>query len=245
MIEQQQKAVLITGGAARVGRVIALHLARLGWNVAIQYNHSADEAAATVGELKTEGVNAVALQADLMRDDVLASLPEQAAGSLGMPIIALVNNAAAIGKDSIRNFSRESWLRHIETNLYAPLRLISAFVAQLPADREGAVVNLTDGCEGMSLSSQFFTYSLSKYGLAEATRLLAQDLAPHIRVNAVAPGLTLPKEGEEAMFERLIARLPLQRPSEPEDIAQAVAYLLSAPSVTGQVLAVNGGARMK
>lgn len=238
----QTKAVLITGGAVRVGRIIALHLARLGWHVAIQYNHSIDEASATVEELKSIGVNALALQADLTRDNVIASLPGRAAGGLGMPVTALINNAAAIGKDSIRDFSRESWLRHMETNLYAPLRLISAFVAQLPDDREGAVVNLTDGCEGMSLSPQFLTYSLSKYGLAEATRLLARDLAPRIRVNAVAPGLTLPKEGEEAMFERLIAKLPLQHPSEPEEIAQAVAYLLSAPSVTGQVLAVNGGA---
>lgn len=241
----ENNAVLITGGAVRLGRITALHLAERGWNLAIHYGHSAEDARETVAELQALGVKAAAVQGDLAHEAQLATVVQQASTALDMPLTALVNNAAAFTKDALTNFSRESWLRHMDTNLYAPLRLTQAFAAQLPEDTQGAVVNLIDGCEAMCLSPDFLTYSLSKYGLAEATRLLALDLAPRIRVNGVSPGLTLPKEGEEAMFGRLVSRLPLQQSTEPEDIARAVAYLLETPSVTGQILALDGGAGLQ
>lgn len=240
-----QKAVLVTGGAVRLGRVIALHLAAQGWQVAVHYGHSAADAHNTVAELQALGVQAAAVQGDLTDEARLAALVADAAAALGMPLTALVNNAAAFTKDNPADFTREGWLRHMDTNLYAPLRLAQGFAAQLPATAQGAVVNLIDGCESLCLSPAFLTYSLSKYGLAEATRLLALGLAPRIRVNGVSPGLTLPKEGEEEMFDRLMARLPLRQPTAPEDIARAVAWLLDTPSVTGQILALDGGAGLQ
>lgn len=239
------KAVLITGGAVRLGRETALHLASRGWHVAIHYHHSQAEAAELAAAIHALGLKAATVQGDLTVESHLTSLPQAAAEALGMPLTGLVNNAAAFRKDALGSFSRESWLHHMDTNLYAPLRLIEGFAQQLPEGMDGAVVNLIDGCEAMCLSPQFLTYSLSKYGLAEATRLLAQDLAPQVRVNGVSPGLTLPKEGEEEMFERLVAKLPLQQATEPQDIAHAVAYLLETPSITGHILPLDGGASLR
>lgn len=236
------RAVLVTGGAVRLGRATALHLARDGWHVAIHYHQSKDEALSTVAELEALGVNAACVQGDLTEGEDLEAIIQSASTALNMPLHGLVNNAAIFTKDSLTDMSRESWLSHMDTNLYAPLRLTSVFAAQLPKGQHGAVVNLIDGCEAMCLSPNFLTYSLSKYGLREATRLMAQDLAPRIRINGVSPGLTLPKDGEEAMFKRLVAKTPLRQATTPEQIAEAVAYLLNAPSITGQILAVDGGA---
>lgn len=244
MIADFPPSVLITGGAVRLGRVIALHLAAKGWNVAVHYHASAADAADTVEALRTLGVQAAAVRGDLT-GDAAENLVGDAGQALGMPLTALVNNAAAFTKDNLRDFTRESWLRHMDTNLYAPLVLARAFAAQLPQETQGAVVNLIDGCESLCLSPNFLTYTLSKYGLAEATRLLAQELAPAIRVNGVSPGLTLPKDGEEEMFDRLVAKLPLEQATEPEDIAAAVAYLLETRSITGQILALDGGAGLR
>jgi NAD(P)-dependent dehydrogenase (short-subunit alcohol dehydrogenase family) len=236
------KSVLITGGAVRIGRTTALHLARKGWNVVIHYRHSGDEIPQDLAELKALKVKAVAVQADLRVENALSGLIRQATATLGMPLTALVNNAAVFEKDQLSTFTRSDWDKHMDVNLYAPLRLIADFAAQLPSSSHGSVVNLIDGCEAMCMSPAFLTYSLSKYGLAHATRLLAQDLAPRIRVNGISPGLTLPKAGEEAMFDRLVAKLPLQRPTAPEEIAAMVAHLLESPSITGQIVALDGGA---
>lgn len=244
MTETLIPSVLITGSAKRLGRIIALHLAAKGWQVVVHYHRSIDEANSTVKELSALGIKAVAIQGDLS-GDTSPMIIRKAVQELGHPLTALVNNASAFNRDNLNDFSRDSWQRHMDTNLYAPLMLTRAFAEQLPQDAEGAVVNLIDGSEAMCLSPNFLTYSLSKYGLAEATRLLAKDLAPHIRVNGVSPGMTLPKEGEEDMFERLVAKLPLQRATEPQDIAAATAYLLETKSITGQILALDGGAGLR
>lgn len=237
-------SVLITGGGVRLGRITALHLARKGWQVAVHYRLSADHAADTVKALQALKVKAVAVQGDLSGDGS-PMIVRKAVQALETPLTALVNNAAVFTKDSLRDFTRESWMRHMDTNLYAPLALTRAFATQLPEGAQGAVVNLIDGCESLCLSPNFLTYSLSKYGLAEATRLLAQELAPAIRVNGVSPGLTLPRDGEEEMFKRLVSKLPLQQATEPEDIASAIAYLLETPGITGQILALDGGAGLR
>lgn len=237
------KTVLITGGAVRVGRAIALHLAALGWHVGIHYHRSDEDAEMIVRAIESCGVKAAALPADLSIPGETETLVSRSASALG-PLTALVNNAAAFQKDRLHTLDAAQWQTHMNINLLAPLLLTKAFAAQLPEETDGAVVNLSDGCEGLCMSPKFLSYSLSKYGLEQATRLLAEDLAPRIRVNAVAPGMTLPKPGEEAMFDRLVARTPLQKPSPPEAIAEAVAFLLSASSVTGEVLRVNSGANL-
>ncbi|MCH2547592.1 MAG: SDR family oxidoreductase [Alphaproteobacteria bacterium] len=239
------QAVLITGGAIRLGRHTALHLAAQGWNVAIHYHHSQSEAEATTAELLKCGIKATAIQGDLTQESCLKRLIPEAEDKLAQPITALVNNAAMFQKDSIETFTAESWLQHMQINSYAPLRLISEFASHLPESSNGAVVNLIDGCKGMCLSPAFLSYSLSKNALAEATKLLALSLAPRIRVNGISPGMTLPKAGEEAMFARLVSKLPLQQATHPQEIAEAIAYVLSATSMTGEIIALNGGAGLK
>lgn len=235
------KTLLITGGATRLGRETALHMAAKGWNVAVHYHASAEAASRTVSDIIALGREAVAVRGDLAQEGVPSRVVKEASDALG-GLGALVNNAALFEKDNLSSFSEAQFRAHMDTNLLAPLLLSQAFSAQLDEGASGVIVNLLDGCEGMCLSPNFLTYTLSKYGLEDATRLLAKGLAPRIRVNAIAPGLTLPKEGEEEMFARLVARLPVPQPTSPLEIASAVAYLIETPSLTGQVISLNGGA---
>lgn len=236
-----RKSVLVTGGAARVGRVIAIHLARVGWDVAVHYRSSHKEIVQTLEEIRSYKVRAVAVQGELTEEGIPSRLFEQVAEAFGHPLTALVNNAAILERGGLVELSREQWRRMTETNLLAPLLLTQAFARQLPKEQQGAIVNVLDGCEGLCLSPKFLAYTLSKYGLRDATRLLAQELAPRIRVNAVSPGLTLPKPGEESMFERLITATPLATTTQPEEVAHAIRFLLETPSVTGQVIALDAG----
>ncbi len=234
------KTALITGSATRVGRVIALYLAQHGWNIAVHYGTSGDQARQTVEELQSLGVHAAAFQADLGNADALEPFIARAHEILG-PITALINCAAIFERDTPDSFSAEQFDRQLHINLRAPLILAQHFAQQLPEEAQGNIVNITDGGGAFSLTPSFFTYALSKQGLDTATRMLAQHYAPRIRVNAVAPGLTLPQPGDEADFNRLVAQSPLQVPSEPDDLAQAVHFVLTTPSISGQVIAVNGG----
>lgn len=236
-----QKTILITGGATRLGRETALHLAAKGWNIAVHYRDSAEAASRTVADIVALGREAVALRGDLTQTGAASRLVQEASDALG-GLGALVNNAALFEKDNLASFTEAQFRAHMDTNLLAPLLLSQAFAAQLDTEAQGVIVNLLDGCEGMCLSPNFLTYTLSKYGLEDATRLLAKGLAPRIRVNAVAPGLTLPKPGEEEMFTRLVARLPVPQATSPLEIAAAIAYLIETPSLTGQIIALNSGA---
>lgn len=228
----QPKTVLITGAATRVGREIALHLAREGWDIVV---HSRQTPADAVLEaIHALGRKAIAVQGDLAD----AAAPARLIAEAG-PLTALVNCAAMFEKDDLTGLDTAQFDAHMAINLRAPLLLAQAFAAQLTG--KGAIVNILDGCDGLCISPNFLTYSLSKKGLEEATRLLATGLVPRIRVNAVAPGLTLPKPGEEAMFDRLVAKSPLQVASSPEEVAVAVSYLLATESLTGQVISLNGG----
>jgi len=232
------RAALVTGAGKRIGRTLALALADAGFDVAVHYGGSAQEAEAVAAEIRAKGRKAVALQADLTDDAQTRALVGRAAEALG-PLSLLVNNASLFLDDSIQTLSREHFDAQIATNLYAPLALAQAFAAQAP---EGSsIVNLTDQ-RVWKPTPQFFSYSVSKAGLWFATRMLAQALAPRIRVNAVGPGPTLPsihqKPGE---FDAEAANVPLERRSTPEDIARAVLYLVDAHSTTGQMIAVDGG----
>jgi NAD(P)-dependent dehydrogenase (short-subunit alcohol dehydrogenase family) len=234
------KTVLVTGAAMRLGRAIALHLGKAGWSVAVHYNKSQAEAEETVSALHEMGVHAAALNADLSLEDDSQRLIARANQAVG-PLTALVNNASVFESDTLSTMTRESWDKHIETNLRAPLVLAQNFADQLPTTAEGAIVNLLDQ-RLLKPTPQFLSYGVSKAGLHWLTVTLAQSLGPRIRVNAVAPGPTLRNARQsEAHFKRQQASTILGRGALPEDVAAATQYLLEARAVTGQMIAVDGG----
>lgn len=234
-------AVLVTGAAHRVGRAIAERLAAQGWAVALHYNQSGEAAAALAASIAQAGGQAAALPARLDVEAEVATLVARAAKALGRPLTGLVNNASTFEPDEIADMTRASWDRHMEANLRAPCLLAQAFAADLPQDAKGAIVNLLDQ-RVRKPTPQFFSYTLSKAGLAWATVTLAQALAPRIRVNAVAPGPTLrnARQSEEDWRAQRAATL-LKTGSPLEAVVDACVYLLGAEAVTGQILVVDGG----
>ena len=232
--------VLVTGAARRLGRAIALDLAQAGYDVAVHFNSSRSDAEVTASEITKLGRRAALIEADLSDEIQVETIVPNAMRELG-PLTALVNNASIFKDDRIENATRASWDMHIETNLRAPLVLSQALAKQLPAGREGSIVNMLDQAV-WKLTPQFLSYTVSKAGLWTLTRTLAQALAPRIRVNGVGPGPTLKAEKQsERHFTRQVDATLLKRPVEPADIAAAVRYLLSAKAVTGQMIAVDSG----
>ena len=231
-------AALVTGAARRIGRTIALELAKAGFDVAVHHNNSEADAAATVREIEALGRRAVALQADLTDEAAARRLIPEAADRLG-PLTLLVNNASVFEDDRVGGLTRDSWDKHIETNLRAPIVLAEEFAARAPDG--SCIVNLLDQ-RVRKPDPRFFSYSLSRAGLWWATRTLAQALAPRIRVNGVGPGPTLPSihQTPEEFADEAENTL-LQRPGDPAEVAKAVLYLVDAPLVTGQMIAVDGG----
>ncbi|MBW6505315.1 MAG: SDR family oxidoreductase [Rhodobacteraceae bacterium] len=243
------EAALVTGGARRLGRTMAEYLAARGFAVAIHHHSSGAEAEALAARLCARGGQAVALAADLLDEDAMNDLVPRAVAALGMPLTLLVNNASIFEHDTIHTATRESWDRHIGSNLRAPFVLTQSFAAQAPkAEQSGAepraraqIVNMLDQ-RVLKLTPEFATYTLAKMGLWALTRTAAQGLAPDIRVNAIGPGPTLQGARQTAAhFARQRAATPLQRGAGPEDICAALGYLLDAPAVTGQLICVDGG----
>lgn len=235
-----KKSVLVTGAAKRLGRAIALHLADSGWAVAVHYNNSQAEAEETVAALHLKGVHAAAINADLTLEDDTERLIARARLAVG-PLTALVNNASVFENDTIATMTRQSWDKHIEANLRAPLVLSRDFAEQLPEGQEGVIVNLLDQ-RLLKPNPQFLSYGVSRAGLHWLTVTLAQAMGPRIRVNGVAPGPTLRNERQsEAHFKRQQESTILGRGATPDDVARAVAYLMEARAVTGQLIAVDGG----
>ena len=235
---------LITGAARRVGRAIALALAERGYDIVIHYHRSEDAAKALVGEIEAHGRRAIAIAAHLEIPSQTEALVPRAAEMLG-PISLLVNNASHFARDTLATTDYDTFLAHSHVNLYAPLALSQAFAAQLPATGNAQIINLSDGVYGWSMSPQFLTYSLSKFGLVSLTELLAATLAPRCRVNAIALGPTMPGVMDTpGTFEKLASLAPLKRVSSPEEVVAAMDYLLHAPSVTGQVLYLSGGMQL-
>jgi NAD(P)-dependent dehydrogenase (short-subunit alcohol dehydrogenase family) len=235
-----KKSVLVTGAAKRIGRAIALALGEAGHAVAVHYNSSQADAEDTVAMLHERHVHAAALNADLTMEDDVQRLIERAREEVG-PLTALVNNASLFENDAIHTATRASWDAHLETNLRAPFVLSQLFAEQLPEGAEGAIVNLLDQ-RLLKPTPQFLSYGVSKAGLAWLTVTLAQSLAPRIRVNAVAPGPTIRNARQsEAHFRRQVEATILKRGASPDDVADAVRYLIEARAVTGQTLAVDGG----
>jgi len=234
------KNVLVTGAAKRLGRAIALDLGAHGWNVAIHYNSSEEDADSAAQAVRAFGAEAAALKCDLSQEAETATLVDRAAREIG-PLTALINSASLFENDDWQTATRKTWDDHIETNLRAPLLLSQLFAKQLPGGLKGNIINIIDQ-RVLKPTPQFLSYSVSKAALYWLTTTLAQGMGPNIRVNAVGPGPTLknPRQSD-ADFDRQRDATILKRGADPADICGAVRYLLEAESVTGQMLAVDGG----
>jgi NAD(P)-dependent dehydrogenase (short-subunit alcohol dehydrogenase family) len=241
---------LVTGAGKRLGREMALYLARRGYDVAVHYASSRKEAEAVVKEITAMGRKAVALRADLLIETQVEKLIPMAVQGLGGPLTVLINNASVFEYDSIKTATRKSWDRHMESNLRAPFVLTQGFAAQVPAadtDRagepvaRGLVVNMIDQ-RVHKLTPEFMSYTLAKMGLWALTRTAAQALAPNVRVNAIGPGPTLQGTRQsDSHFARQRAATILRRGANPADITAALGFFLDSPGVTGQMIAVDGG----
>lgn len=239
------RRALVTGGAKRLGRAIAVALADAGFDVAIHYAASATDAEATAGEIRARGRGAATLRADLAREAEMADLVPAAAAALGGPLGVLVNNASVFERDSWHDATRESWDMHLEPNLRAPFVLTQAFARALPATAEGVVLNMIDQ-RVWALTPHFVTYTVSKAGLWALTQSLALALAPRIRVNGIGPGPALPSTRQTAeQFARQSASVPLGRGTGPEEIARAALAILALPAMTGQMIALDGGQHLQ
>lgn len=232
-------AALITGGATRLGRELALALAARGFDIAVHYNTSTAAAQATVADIAAMGRLGVALPADLADVQAVQDLVPQAASALGQPLTTLINNAAVFDYDTLDSLTAETFDRHIAINTRAPLLLMQGFAAQAP--QGGTVVNMLD-MRLRKLTPKFMTYTLSKAALETLTITGAQALGPDIRVNGIAPGSTMIAERQsQSHFDAQRAAGVLERGPEPEDILRTLFYLLDNPAVTGQVICVDGG----
>ncbi len=235
-----KKAALVTGGAQRIGRRIVERLTAEGYAVAIHCRRSADEAERMADRIRQAGGEAVVVQADLAEADAVERLVPEAVQALG-PLTLLVNNASEFEPDEIETLTQERWDRHFAVNLRAPAFLARDFAHQLPAEGQGCIVNIVDQ-RVWKLTPQFFSYTLTKAALFTATQTMAQALAPRIRVNAIGPGPTLSniRQGDED-FDKQSSAVLLGHGGTPDEIADAVLYLAKAGSVTGQMIAVDGG----
>ena len=240
MSEDTEGAALITGAARRIGRAIAIELARRGRPIAVHYGASKAAAEDTAGEIERAGGRAIALGADLAREEEVRALLPAVETALG-PVDCLINNAAAFERDSVASVTRASWDAHMETNLRAPFVLIQAVAERLPEGWSGNVINILDE-RVWNPTPHFVSYTLSKSALWTLTRTMALALAPRIRVNGIGPGPTLPSPRQsDEQFARQQAMMPLGRGTTPEEICAAVRFILATPAMTGQMIALDGG----
>lgn len=245
MAETHHKAVLITGAGKRIGRALAEALAADGWAIAAHYAGSKSEAEALIAEITDMGGKAVALQADLRDAAAVQTLVADAAAALG-PLTALINNASTFERDTAHTLTAESWDTHLNANLRAPALLMRDFANQAALQdgsvADACIINITDQRVDR-LTPDFTSYTVSKTGLATLTETFAQALAPqHIRVNAIAPGPTLPNPRQaQAEFDKQASLVPLGHGATPDDIVSATRYILTARAMTGQTLMQDGG----
>ena len=242
--ESIPRAALITGGAQRLGRAIALALAGAGFDIAIHCNASVEQAEATAADIRALGRRAAILRADLATEAQTTTLMPAATQTLG-PIGVLVNNASRFERDEWHDATRQSWDAHLEPNLRAPFVLTQAFARVLPADAEGVVINMIDE-RVWSLTPHFVSYTVSKMALWGLTQSLALALAPRIRVNGIGPGPSLPNTRQTMeQFQRQAASVPLGHGADPDEIGAAVLSILSLRSMTGQMIALDGGQHLQ
>ena len=238
------RAALVTGGAQRIGRAIAVALAEAGFDVAVHCHSSRAAGAATCDDIQRLGRRAVVLQADLAQEAQAAALLPQATAALG-PIGVLVNNASRFERDEWHDATRASWDAHLEPNLRAPFVLMQTFARLLPDTAQGAIVNLLDE-RVWSITPNFVSYTVSKAALWALTQSMALALAPRIRVNGIGPGPSLPNARQtQEQFERQAQSVPLRHGAGPEEIGRAAVAILALPSMTGQMLALDGGQHLQ
>ena len=234
------RTALVTGAGRRIGRAIALGLAAAGWDVAVHYRHSEREAEEVADAIRALGRRAVLLQCDLADEAAVRALPSRAAAALGR-ITCIVNNASLFEYDNATTFLPALLSAHMSANLAAPLLLAQALHAATPENEQAVVINLLDQ-KLYNLNPDFLSYTLSKAALETATTMLAQALAPRLRIVGVAPGITMVSgDQSEAGFAQAHTATPLGRSSTPQDIADAVVYAASARALTGTTLVVDGG----
>ncbi len=240
--EQQHsiKVALVTGAARRIGRAIALALARDGWDIALHFHTSSEEAQSVAAEILALGRRVAPLQCDLADEAAVRALLPRAAAALGM-ISCVVNNASLFDYDNAQDFSSARLDAHMHANLAAPILLAQALHDATPDGQQAVVINLLDQ-KLYNLNPDFLSYTLSKAALHTATTLLAQALAPKVRVVGIAPGITLVSGAQsEAEFLQAHQATPLGRSSTPDDVAASVCYVASARALTGTTLLVDGG----
>jgi len=243
-------AALVTGGAQRLGRAMALALAEDGHDVVIHYAGSKAQAEETALEARAFGVRAVTLKADLLERDEVAALVPAAVQVIGGPLAVLVNNASIFEYDTVQTATTTSWDRHVVSNLEAPFFLSQAFAAQVKGGQKDArgeavasacIVNIIDQ-RARKLTPEFATYTIAKMGLWAFTKTAAQGLAPYIRVNGIGPGPTLRGARQtESHFADQRANTVLERGSNLEDITSALRFILRSHGLTGQLLCMDGG----
>ncbi len=236
---------LVTGAARRIGKAISLELADAGHHVVLHYNQSQKEAERLAGQIVDSGGSASIIRGELSDPEQTDGLFERASKSLGTPIDILVNNASVFENDDIGSADVASFQRHIHTNLYAPLSLTRQLAAGLDARARGHVINIIDQ-RVLRPGPRFTSYTLSKSALWTLTQTAAQELAPGIRVNAIAPGPVLKSTHQSTEdFEKEVRALPLGQGPTPNEIAKAVLFLLNTPSLTGQMITLDGGQSLK
>ena len=234
------RAALVTGASRRIGRAIAIDLAAHGWRVGIHYGSQAAEAEAVRTEIEALGGEAAVLGADLTHPQSALDLVASCQSAIG-PLTCLVNNASMFVEDDIRTLDPATWDRQFAVNLRAPILLAKAFAVSLPQDSTGNIINIIDQ-RVLAPGADFLSYSLSKSGLFAATHMLAQALAPRIRVNGIGPGPVLPSVYQTPRaFADEVGTTLLGRSVAPEEIAATVRFILDAPSLTGQMIALDAG----
>jgi NAD(P)-dependent dehydrogenase (short-subunit alcohol dehydrogenase family) len=237
---REPRIALITGAAVRIGRALALDLATHGWRVGLHCHGSTAQAEELAAQIRKEGGKAAVLPADLTDGAAPAQLVRTCISALGVPTL-LINNAALFLRDEIADLDQAQWDAQLAVNLKAPVFLAKAFAAELPAGATGNVINIIDQ-RVWKPTPRYFSYTASKLALWGATRTLAQALAPRIRVNAIGPGPVLRNthQTEEEFLAQCKATI-LRRGTTPQEIAAAIRFILDAPAMTGQMIALDGG----
>lgn len=234
------RCALVTGAAKRLGRHIALTLARQGWDVVVHYGQSAKAAAEVVGQIEALGQRAVALPCDLRDAAAVRTLVPNAIAALGA-LHCVVNSASIFAADDANTITQAQLDVHMHTNVLAPLLLAQALHSATPEGQSACVINLLDQ-KLFNLNPDYLSYTLSKAALQCATTMLAQAFAPRLRVVGVAPGITLPSGPQtEGEFQQAHRMTPLGRSSTPDDIANTVCFIANSPAITGTTILVDGG----
>jgi NAD(P)-dependent dehydrogenase (short-subunit alcohol dehydrogenase family) len=234
------KTALVTGGAKRIGRAIVEDLAAHGFAVAIHANESLDEAEAIAGSLAQFGLTAAVVQCDLSDGAAAGKLIDAAVAAIG-PLDLLVNNASLFKPDTVTDFDDALWDRHFAVHVKAPSILARDFVRRLPDGVAGSIVNIIDQ-RVWNPTPRYYSYTLSKSALWMATRTMAQSFAPHVRVNAIGPGPSLPNERQDDdAFQAQVEGLILRRGPALDEFGRTVRFLFDTPSITGQMIALDGG----